>query len=493
VENLIDYSRKAAKSFGVKSNGVLAWALIAFFGFLSCVRAETLSGFLVYAPVNDGDAPKVVPFSEIYWQSAKGGSITNLNGSSVAFENASVAQFVFLDEGSWNSIAHNSAFAPFRTGIVEKEVVVPDDRWTIDSDRAIAPFIKAAQALPPLIKAAPQYADTLTPILERLNGEVKHYQSGERKVGGKWVAAGGATNPTSPASGPSSQNLDITTVDGQIYKNVSHVTFDQNTVSFICDTGGATLDLAMLTPELQKRFNYDSKARSEQRMADEKTREDAEAAAQAVVLAEQKKADEDMHNYAVATSRSTLNGQVFIATQGGDNVKLGGVHVLLYSKAQMDLIVNPRKLEAIKQLTAINAELKKEYQEYETADAASANGDTINENGVYTDANQRKTKLMVSIAELKRQQETFLSPDYYLTNLPPPFADVQTDADGKFTMTMPVGEYVLAAKAQRTVFIEEKHYCWLVKFDMGSVTRSFQLSNENLTSGDSEDSLIVTQ
>jgi hypothetical protein len=45
----------------------------------------------------------------------------------------------------------------------------------------------------------------------------------------------------------------------------------------------------------------------------------------------------------------------------------------------------------------------------------------------------------------------------------------------------------------RSILTEDEHYWWLVKFDMGEIARFVELSNENLSSSGSDDSLIVTQ
>ena len=192
-------------------------------------------------------------------------------------------------------------------------------------------------------------------------------------------------------------------------------------------------------------------------------------------------------------SKSTLSGQVFVATKSGDNIKLGNIRVLLFAKSQIDLLITPKKLEAVKQLTAINTALKKANDDYVKADAASANGQSVIENGVYIDPEKRKAELQAQIRNLETSQQTFVSPDFYFSDLPPPLAQVQTDADGKFTMSVPLGEYVLAAKASRTILIMDEQYWWMVKFDMGEIARSIQLTNDNISSSDSEDSVIVTQ
>jgi hypothetical protein len=127
---------------------LLIFAIVAFCHVAIEIKAYAeITGFLVYTPISDGDdsKTKVIAFSEIFWQSAEGGSITNLSGSSAQFNNTDIAQFVFLDEDYWRSIANNSSYTQFRIKI--NEVVIPANRLTITTDSDIHPFVTARACL----------------------------------------------------------------------------------------------------------------------------------------------------------------------------------------------------------------------------------------------------------------------------------------------------------------------------------------------------------
>jgi hypothetical protein len=469
----------------------LCRCFVLVFGISFISANATVVGFLIEKTSNGEN--EAVPFSELFWESPDGGSITTLSGSLQSFEKANIVSYIYLNENYWRQMNSNSTYLPFRKDILNQEVVIPGVKDAITTDDEIRPFTDGAKALRDVIQLAPDFKDTLSEIQSELDNEVAHYQKGDRKVAGRWLSAADFAAQNNAATADTPQSLEITTMDGKIYKDVTGLKVTDDTISFICSTGGATLDLAILTPDLQKKFGYDPRAREQQRIADEKAAADADAAAKAAELAEREEADAETREFITATSKNTLSGQVFISTRGGDNIKLGGVHVYLYGRAQVNLIIVPRNQEAVNQVTALSAEIDKESKEYSNADAASQTQDALVENGEYIDPVVRKDNLQKSMQGLEQKRDLYLSPDYYFSGLPDPLAEAETDADGKFTMTVPPGKYVLAARATRSVLLSDEHYWWMIKFDMGTLSRSVLLSNDNLSSSGSDDSLIITK
>jgi hypothetical protein len=69
----------------------------------------------------------------------------------------------------------------------------------------------------------------------------------------------------------------------------------------------------------------------------------------------------------------------------------------------------------------------------------------------------------------------------YLQALPKPIARTRADSEGKFSITVPAGEYALTAVEQRNVIEKDEFYQWVVK-----ASDHITLSNDNLAgSGDS--------
>ena len=88
----------------------------------------------------------------------------------------------------------------------------------------------------------------------------------------------------------------------------------------------------------------------------------------------------------------------------------------------------------------------------------------------------------------------FLSTNYYFNDLPMPVATAKSNSDGRFEVESPEGEYAIAAAAKRTVFNLEEKYYWFIKVTVTpKQTNSILLSNDNMTTGSSPESLISTR
>ena len=95
---------------------------------------------------------------------------------------------------------------------------------------------------------------------------------------------------------------------------------------------------------------------------------------------------------------------------------------------------------------------------------------------------------------LLHEQDKFVSGAFYFDGLPQPLVTTQTSSDGKFTIEIPTkGNFAMAANARRTVGDSTENYYWLIKVSLdGAAKRAIMLSNNNLTSEGSSDSLITT-
>jgi hypothetical protein len=78
---------------------------------------------------------------------------------------------------------------------------------------------------------------------------------------------------------------DWTTNDGKVFKNVKVLSHDAGSVVILDEDGGATVELSRLSPDIQKRFNYDSAKAAEAVAASQ-----AQAAKDLAALAAQERA-----------------------------------------------------------------------------------------------------------------------------------------------------------------------------------------------------------
>jgi hypothetical protein len=98
-------------------------------------------------------------------------------------------------------------------------------------------------------------------------------------------------------------------------------------------------------------------------------------------------------------------------------------------------------------------------------------------------------------AKLKQSQakgrlEHFPTAEFFFENLPPAFGKTMTNSNGEFTFDLPVkGKFGLAARAARQQ-PDEKYY-WLVWVSLdGQGSKTVLLSNHNLMTSDSPDSVV---
>lgn len=148
----------------------------------------------------------------------------------------------------------------------------------------------------------------------------------------------------------------------------------------------------------------------------------------------------------------TLQGDVFIVTQGGQNIKLALVEVQAMQLTAVDLAIR----------------LSKYHELVERASKVHANASDYN-----------------PFEEKEALEQLF-------RELPSGFAFAKTDADGKFALQLDRKEtVVLEAHATRLVGHTTETYHWLVRVSLdGEATKRVLLSNDNLITSGSHDSLL---
>lgn len=230
----------------------------------------------------------------------------------------------------------------------------------------------------------------------------------------------------------------------------------------------------------------------------------------------------------------TVRGQVFIVTQGRENVKLGLVTVVLYSNSTVRQHIvlkqgeaEPKRRALELQMAAVEKSIaeaqgrvmasihssdvaeKRHDQAFQRQMDAGALTQGWDENGRQSDAAWNESfahlgrakqweaeaaKRRATLTTLKAEYEAWDSGSYLLEGLPEPLTRTQTDANGEFTIQVPrKGTYALAAHADRTVFGSSEEYTWIVQIpDATRQGEKLLLSNETLTTEGSPLSLAHT-
>jgi hypothetical protein len=289
------------------------------------------------------------------------------------------------------------------------------------------------------------------------------------------------------------------TVKDKTYHGVTVTQVDADSVSIMYDDGIAHINWTDLPADVQKKLSQ----QHDSLVADIKAKQDADAAAAAAqqkaeadILRQQEETQKKAQSDFDSLEKTTITGQVFIVTKGGDNVKLGSIHVYLYSEDEINAAINPlvaKALDAVQQISpTMNEEhdtckqLKEQLDDYTIKGApAGFNVDAFGKKAENAFAQYRATLT---------SYYNYFSQSYYTDALPTALTEAQSDADGKFTIQIPkTGLWVLGAEGQRTVGNDTEEYLWLTKVKRDAVDKNqLFLNNENLSTSDSSDSIVKT-
>ena len=314
---------------------------------------------------------------------------------------------------------------------------------------------------------------------------------------------------------------DFTTLKGKEYKNASVSRVEPDGVVLVYKSGVVKVYFAELPKEIQERFGYDPrKAALEEKSLEEKRIQEQKAAEQQR-LEREKQAETDLkraeQEFRAAERRAgeadqnaakgTLSGQVFIATPGGENFKLGAVKVALFARDAIDGLLVGLKTSAdnkIQQLRGPVAEAKAAQDQAAASYTAASNAVTqaIMANKDYKAAEDAQgaalnAKFAASrrYSDMTKELSFCYSGGFYFAFLQSAIRTVETDADGKFVIEVPrTGRFVIAAQGTRSVMEYTEHYYWLQPVSLeGQQQLTQNLSNNNLTSTTGSSSLIHTQ
>ncbi len=204
--------------------------------------------------------------------------------------------------------------------------------------------------------------------------------------------------------------------------------------------------------------------------------------------------------------KGMLEGEVFIVTKGGQNYKLGLVPVTLYPLETVMPFIEEKTKFAKAELArlsplidAAKADMDQKYAKKNAAFDAElrVSYDSPNRKALQAALEQaRNTHYEAQNAyyRLLDERSKLMSGGFYFEKLPQPISATQTNSDGKFKLEVPTnGGFVIAANGRRSVGDRTERYYWLIRLSLdGASAKTIMLSNNNLSSEGSPDSLIVT-
>lgn len=210
-----------------------------------------------------------------------------------------------------------------------------------------------------------------------------------------------------------------------------------------------------------------------------------------------------------------IQGQVFVVTRGQSNIKLALVNVLAYPLPMFEKMLSKIAVSELGEREAIislmnldnhpnelvrklhNATRSRDiaYQAYrlneKSPDASLFLEKSNNANQLWEDIKKEVGLDVQTIVNgnvgLKNQLASMKTYNHFYEKLSPPAAQVKSDADGFFELSLPSGPYALVAKSNRLTPGGEERYLWMVKIDAGKLNQKVYLSNDNMVETFCED------
>jgi len=192
-------------------------------------------------------------------------------------------------------------------------------------------------------------------------------------------------------------------------------------------------------------------------------------------------------------AEETIDGQVFIATEGGENIRLGLVQVSLFDLKTVEEHLD-KKRKAARPIEDYLIPLVKPLDDASKRASDAATAAIYNDEGKgFAQAEELQDKAIEAYIKMHGMADYTNSTFYFFEGLPNPLQTTKTDADGKFTFKVPSGSYVLLATSSRkagtkmvgdTAFPITEYYNWMIQVT-ADTDKKVMLANDNLSSSGS--------
>jgi hypothetical protein len=399
---------------------------------------------------------------------------------------------------------------------IERVVVFPDvdEFQNITDESSLEPLLLRKAELEAVAVKVPEAKSYVANPITALEAEIRRFHSGQHKVNGKWLTA-----------------AEVRAEEDR------HIAADRAT-----EAKERTKQQAAEAKERAEREALIEKGRAERKALVAKQAEQYKAAEQQRAEKEQNATaafaqsvkqfqvtEKSVADNYQSSAKGTLSGQVFVATNGGENVKFGAVQISLFDRAATDLLLaavnnfaqikirlqterlaaanSAQKRADVRQQAALADLAAEEEAPHEEGDATvwqrisgvsgsdgtPASNDATSKEAIRAAREEAEVASNAADAALEETGKivdpaTYRSEDFYSSFLQSPIRIAETDADGKFAMEIPkTGAFVISARAERLISEKIDRCYWRVPVSLeGQQQRIQNLSNSNLirTTGD---------
>ena len=315
---------------------------------------------------------------------------------------------------------------------------------------------------------------------------------------------------------------DFKTINGKVYKDATVSRVEGDGIVLRTKRGIVKVYFAELPKEVVDKLRPpEAKERIAAERAAEEKRIEAQEAVERERAEKEKNAEADLkqevRQFQAAEQRAskaydsaapgTLSGQVFVSSRRGENFKLGAVQLGLFARDAMDTLLPAikknadNKIEQLRKAIADGDAARKQAQVNKNA-ASDAVTQAIMAGRNYRAEGQARDSAIQAWVDAERRNSELNdelnfchSGAFYFAFFKSPIRTAETDADGRFVISVPkTGAFVVAAEAKRSVGGDTEQYYWLQPVSLeGQQQLTQNLSNNNLTSTTGSSSLIHTE
>ena len=371
-------------------------------------------------------------------------------------------------------------------------VEVVDRIGDITKDSDIEPYRKSLKECEVFTSKYTKSKPLLTPYIEMISGVVEKYDSGLVRRSGKWVTKEDFSNDK------------VRFELSSIAKQKTHITPEISTLKKEIEASKREVlavqkDKSTMVTSINDRFidiADDADTETKEQTGDVEDAPQSDKVVESVNLEDVK-------------SKKRLNGQIFIVRKDRQNVKMGAVRVFLFDKAVITKILRDACIEFesangvgayVSEVSDRTERLNKMRKRYNNSPEISAMitsllGNIKSKSSILSKPEIELPSLMWENFEARKDyySNAGFTMDYtqwcieelFEYGLKDAREYAVSDADGTFTLNMPVGQAcVVVAKASRSVLKEDSEkYFWIVSISADS-DKKIMLYNDNMLDDD---------
>jgi len=196
-----------------------------------------------------------------------------------------------------------------------------------------------------------------------------------------------------------------------------------------------------------------------------------------------------------------LLGDISIVTRGGRKHKLASVTVTAIPEDAFKKHLASKRLQIERDTEKLEQDMEGMVATFQAAEAEEnrlwqilqRDENNPKKRDAWSVAYDKAKNFPKRIESLKAQRQFLESGDYFYEGLPSGIAIAKTDANGKFSLSIPVNDrFGLVATASRDLLKGKEKYFWFVWVSLeGEPSKRLSLNNENVMGAGSPDSALA--